>query len=238
VHISPAALAMSEQAATSQAPIRPSVRNPNETTGPDGQPLTEREQSETEELRETDRRVHEHEEAHLAAGGQHIRGGATYEYENGPDGLRYAVDGEVRIDTSVVPGDPQATITKMQQVRRAALAPNDPSPEDRQVAADAQAKEATARRKLADQQREDMKERAQQFGTSEANPDEATQEAGPFPTSTRETDGGLLAEPAGKPVQQVYSGSIARLRWHDRHVASFHSEPADERLGTHLDARV
>ena len=37
-------------------------------------------------------------------------GGASYEYDNGPDGKRYAVGGEVSIDTSTVSGDPQATI--------------------------------------------------------------------------------------------------------------------------------
>ncbi|MCH8129990.1 MAG: hypothetical protein IIC70_08840, partial [Acidobacteria bacterium] len=58
-----------------------------------------------------------------AAAGSNASGGPTFEFTTGPDGKRYAVGGEVQIDTSAVDGDPQATIQKMQQVRRAALAP-------------------------------------------------------------------------------------------------------------------
>lgn len=71
-------------------------------------------------------RAHEH--AHLAAAGSYARGGIQYEYERGPDSRSYAIGGEVDIDTSSVPNDPEATIQKAQAVRRAALAPADPSP--------------------------------------------------------------------------------------------------------------
>ena len=47
--------------------------------------------------------------------------------------------GEVSIDTSPIPGDPQATLKKMRQVRAAALAPADPSPQDLKVASQASA---------------------------------------------------------------------------------------------------
>ncbi len=90
------------------------------------------------ELKETDAHVRRHEMAHIAAGGQYVRAGAQYRYETGPDGKRYAVAGEVSIDTSPEP-DPEATIQKMEVVRRAALAPADPSPQDRRVAAKASA---------------------------------------------------------------------------------------------------
>ena len=78
--------------------------------------------------------VRAHEQAHKAAAGAHAKGGPTYEYQSGPDGKRYAVGGEVQIDTSPVPNDPQATIQKMQQVQRAANAPAEPSSQDRRVA--------------------------------------------------------------------------------------------------------
>ena len=108
-----------------------------------------KEDREVKELKETDRNVRAHEAAHLAAAGALAKGGATYSYTTGPDGKRYAVAGEVRIDTSAVSGNPQATILKMQQVERAALAPADPSGQDRAVAAEAEATAAKARAELA-----------------------------------------------------------------------------------------
>ncbi len=89
------------------------------------------------QLKQTDKEVKRHEMAHIAAGGRYIQSGANYSYKTGPDGKRYVVGGEVSIDTSPVPGDPQATIEKMSQVRRAALAPANPSPQDRKVASTA-----------------------------------------------------------------------------------------------------
>ena len=78
--------------------------------------------------------VRAHELAHITAGGGLITRGAAYTYETGPDGQRYAVGGDVGIDVS--PGrTPQETLARAEQVRRAALAPADPSAQDRQVAA-------------------------------------------------------------------------------------------------------
>ena len=70
----------------------------------------------------------------------------------GPDGRRYAVGGEVAIDASRVPGDPQATIRKAQVIRRAALAPAAPSAQDQRVAAQATRMEQQARAELLRQQ--------------------------------------------------------------------------------------
>lgn len=88
------------------------------------------------DLKARDREVRAHEAAHQAVGGQYA-GSISYVYERGPDGAQYAVGGEVSIDTSPVQGDPQATIEKMRTVRAAALAPAEPSPQDRAVAAEA-----------------------------------------------------------------------------------------------------
>lgn len=82
----------------------------------------------------------------MAAGGGHVNGGASYTYQKGPDGRQYAIGGHVSIDASSVPGDPEASREKAQQVRRAALAPGEPSGQDRQVAARAAAQEARAAR--------------------------------------------------------------------------------------------
>jgi len=115
--------------------------------------LTEEERQQVQKLRETDRRVRAHEMAHLAAAGGYARGGAKFEYVRGPDGQMYAVAGEVQIDTSPVPGDPDATIRKMEAVRRAAHAPADPSGQDRAVA-------AAAAQAIAQAQQEKVRETA------------------------------------------------------------------------------
>ncbi len=86
------------------------------------------------ELKNIDRKVKSHESAHIAAGGDVVKGSATYKYTKGPDGHLYAVGGEVPIDTSKE-NNPEETITKMEKVIAAALAPADPSPQDLKVAA-------------------------------------------------------------------------------------------------------
>ena len=112
-----------------------------------GQGLTEEEQKQVTELKMRDREVRAHEMAHKGAAGQY-GGPVSYDYQGGPDGRRYAVGGEVSIDSSSVAGDPEATIQKMQIIARAALAPAQPSGQDRAVAAQAQQTAAQARRDL------------------------------------------------------------------------------------------
>jgi hypothetical protein len=109
---------------------------------------------EINELKTRDSEVRAHELAHMMVGGNLVRKGASYEYQQGPDGVRYAVGGEVSIDTSAVENDPSATIRKMEQVKRAALAPADPSPQDQAVAATASQTEAAARQELRQQSME------------------------------------------------------------------------------------
>lgn len=98
--------------------------------------LSETELKELTELKSRDREVRAHEAAHQAAGGQHS-GAMSLTYQRGPDGAQYAVGGEVAINVSAVNGDPQATIEKMRVVRAAAMAPAQPSGQDRAVAAQA-----------------------------------------------------------------------------------------------------
>jgi len=107
------------------------------------------EQADIRELKKRDREVRAHESAHVAAGGSHVRGGASFQFVTGPDGRLYATGGEVSIDTAPIPDDPEATILKMQTVRQAALAPAQPSPQDRSVAAAASQAEAQAQMELA-----------------------------------------------------------------------------------------
>ncbi len=106
-------------------------------------------QAELQRLAKTDREVKAHEQAHLSAAGAYASSGPSYSYVTGPDGKRYAVSGEVRIDTSAVPGDPRATIRKAQAIIAAANAPAEPSGQDRAVAAQAAQMQAKARVELA-----------------------------------------------------------------------------------------
>ncbi len=117
--------------------------------------LTEEERAQVKKLAARDREVRAHESANQAVGGQYT-GAATFTFQNGPDGRRYAVGGEVSIDISAVPGDPDATIRKLRTVRRAALAPAEPSAQDRSVAATA---EAGVRAAQADKRAEATEER-------------------------------------------------------------------------------
>ncbi len=100
------------------------------------------------ELKAIDQRVHAHEMAHLAAAGGLARGGASYSFRTGPDGKRYAVAGEVNIDTRPIKDNPTATLAKARQIQRAALAPADPSAQDRAVAELASAMAAQAQQEI------------------------------------------------------------------------------------------
>lgn len=100
-----------------------------------------------ESLKLRDLEVIAHERAHATVGGQHT-GAPSYNFETGPDGVKYAVSGEVSIDTSPVPGDPQATLQKAQQIKAAALAPTEPSSQDMKVARKAEEMASVARSEL------------------------------------------------------------------------------------------
>ena len=123
---------------------------PEKSSSSDKQ-LTEEEQKQIDELKARDREVKTHEQAHIAAGGSYVKGGATYDYQTGPDGKQYAVGGSVNIDTSPVDGDPEATIAKAQVVIKAALAPAEPSGQDQKVASAARQMMSEARKELTSQ---------------------------------------------------------------------------------------
>ena len=106
------------------------------STGANGKPLSATDQTQIDKLKARDTDVKAHEQAHRSVGGQ-FAGVPSYTYQQGPDGKKYAIGGEVSIDTSPVPKDTAATIAKEEQVQRAALAPADPSTQDLKVAAEA-----------------------------------------------------------------------------------------------------
>lgn len=117
--------------------------------------LTRQEERVVRELKQRDREVRQHEQAHLAAAGPYARGRANFTHTIGPDGRRYATGGEVSIDVSPE-RTPEATIQKMQVVKRAAMAPADPSPQDRAVYAAAARQEMKARQELTRQRQAEL----------------------------------------------------------------------------------
>lgn len=127
------------------------------------QEVSKDERLELEKLKRRDAEVRAHEQAHVSAAGNLAQGGANFSFETGPDGKRYAVGGDVSIDTSAVAGDPQATLRKAQQIRKAASAPVNPSAQDRSVAAQASTMEVQARAEMAQQLRD------KQAGTTDEN---------------------------------------------------------------------
>ena len=148
--------ATSADSAEDQTSLRDSQRTNADQPSPAAEAAKLRqEELQLAELISRDREVRTHEQAHAAVGGSYA-GAPTYTFKTGPDGRRYAVGGEVSIDTSPVPNDPEATLRKMEVVIRAALAPAEPSAQDRRVAAQASVQAAEARVELAQQRREEQ----------------------------------------------------------------------------------
>lgn len=124
----------------------------NGDSQPTEKELTQEELAMIEQLSARDQEVKAHERAHQAVAGSYA-GSASYTYQSGPDGKRYAIGGEVPIDAAPIPGDPQATIAKMQVVKAAAMAPAEPSSQDRRVASGASQAISEAQRQLTELRR-------------------------------------------------------------------------------------
>ena len=99
--------------------------------------LSDEAQAQISLLKARDGQVRRHEQAHLSASTGLDVSSASYTYQKGPNGVNYAVAGDVRIDTS--PGrTPEDTLARADMIIDAALAPADPSAADRRVALQAQ----------------------------------------------------------------------------------------------------
>ncbi|WP_310599424.1 putative metalloprotease CJM1_0395 family protein [Desulfobulbus sp.] len=143
------------QAAAGEAKTDGAAQEKGTSAG--SQELTAAETKMIRELQSRDREVRAHEMAHLASAGQHARGGASYTYQQGPDGRQYAIGGEVPIDTGKA-ATPEETIEKMEAVKQAALAPAEPSAADRAIAATAAATASQARQELQAQKAADVRQ--------------------------------------------------------------------------------
>lgn len=172
--------------------------------GSDGEPLSEGEIEQIRKLQDRDLEVRTHEQAHMAVAGELANGGPKYDYQTGPDGKRYAVGGNVSIDNGVVPNDPQATIQKMTRVKAAALAPAEPSNQDRRVASDADRKKASAQQELTQQQLQEARQSSQT-----EKPQESQVVAEP---QTREAsnEGVGSGEPKNRSAFGVVNGTYGR----------------------------
>lgn len=164
-------------------------------------------QQEIEKLKARDQEVRAHEQAHAAVGGQYA-GSPSYEFETGPDGQQYAVGGEVSIDISKE-AEPEDTLTKMQQVRAAALAPAEPSPQDFRVASEASRIAGEARVEISQQELEAQQEQQEDNIERIFNP-QAAQQPDPIEENVPEID--EIVEPGDvspptrsleQPVQSV-----------------------------------
>ncbi|WP_096014832.1 putative metalloprotease CJM1_0395 family protein [Campylobacter lanienae] len=122
--------------------------------------LTQDQKMQVIELQRRDLEVRTHEAAHMSAGAG-LTTGASYSYQRGPDDKMYAIGGEVGIDTS--PGKtPEETLKKAAQIKRAALAPAQPSSADLQVAATATNMEIDAKMEIQKNQNQETKDKTEQ----------------------------------------------------------------------------
>jgi hypothetical protein len=146
------------------------------------------------ELKVRDREVRAHEMAHMAAAGGYARSGASFSYQTGPDGHRYAVGGEVSIDMSAE-STPEATIIKAQIIRRAALAPAEPSGQDRAVANAATRMEASARQALRQESMTEVRSaRSESVKTETTSVESTSTETTPTETTKTETTSATVGE--------------------------------------------
>lgn len=185
------------------------------------------------ELAARDREVRNHEQAHMAVGGQYA-GPMTLQYERGPDGKRYAVGGEVAIDVSKVPGDPQATREKAEQVRRAALAPAEPSPQDRQVAALATQIAIEAQSELRQQERMEAEEaREERSEQRELNTEVSEKtEANKADDSEKQED---LSEANEDRLEQIFERTSETI---ENALEAVYQLQDQQEIGFNLDTRV
>lgn len=206
-----------QPSASPSAALASSAAQSADEEGPDG--LTPEEEELVRDLQQRDAEVRRHEQAHKAVGGQYA-GAISYTYQSGPDGKRYAIGGEVPIDASPIPGDPEATIRKLEQVRRAALAPAEPSGADRAVAAQASQGIQQARAEQAQQNAEELEELLQggdegsaaqqndQAGDTERNVGSTNPESGAFEPLDRQSEEGTRTNSSAFDVGPGESGRL------------------------------
>lgn len=143
-----------------------STNSVNKTNGD----LTPEQQEEVRELKARDTEVRAHEAAHLAAAAGLSTSAPSYTYQAGPDGQKYAIGGEVSISFQQS-NDPEENLRNAETMKAAALAPADPSSQDRAVAASAD--------KMIQQAQEEIQEQKEQELQDKDNDNDNTQSTTP-----------------------------------------------------------
>ena len=174
---------------TEEADLTPAQRSVGAEQVQPGQ-LDEAEAAMVRELAQRDREVRQHEMAHKSAAGS-AAGAISYEYQRGPDGRLYAIGGEVSIRLSPPSNDPAEVQRYAEQILRAALAPAEPSGQDRQVAAQARSMIAEAQAELAQQAGETEEANA---ATEESREADARTEERSSTSRTEDVQGDIEAQ--------------------------------------------
>ncbi len=148
IELSPAAIKKQED---EEKALR-SISDNDTEKNVNGRQLTEEEKREIEKIRKNGRNVRRRELVYRAVVGNHVRGAASFQYDTGPDGIKYATDGHTSIDTRPVINNPEASIRKAQAIKRTKI--------DRSVAVEIDKMEREARQKLREEQRLDSEDAA------------------------------------------------------------------------------
>ncbi|MBN9672335.1 putative metalloprotease CJM1_0395 family protein [Roseibium aggregatum] len=192
--------------------------DPEEEEDADGDGLNEAEEKQVEKLAQRDREVRAHEQAHARVGGAYASA-PSYTFQQGPDGKRYAIGGEVQIDTAKE-RTPEATVRKMQIVIRAATAPAEPSSQDLKVAQQARSQLSEAQAELRQQKAEEL------------NGDEEGEAGAPGSGEAAEAGADQQSEnPAGAPAdEKADAGASETQRGKDAEKAAAAYQSALQRI--------
>ena len=179
------------------------------------------------ELSARDREVRAHEQAHAAVGGKYA-GAPSFSFERGPDGVNYAVSGEVPISLPRIGDDPQAALRAAEQVRQAALAPAEPSAQDQRVAAQAAQIAVEARAELVALENE---QRQQEAAEQQAQRVEQEQEKEQQLEKEREKQ-------EQERQQQLIADSRRRVQDLGDQLVTVERIDSEQAVGAFLDQRV
>ncbi len=116
--------------------------------------LSQEEKQLVQDLQSRDTEVRAHEAAHQSGGA--ATGGASFTYQQGPDGKMYAIGGEVSISISSG-STPEETIANARAVIASAMAPANPSGQDLAVASSARVMMMKAQQQLTQEQQGEIK---------------------------------------------------------------------------------
>ncbi|GHS95615.1 hypothetical protein AGMMS50276_11950 [Synergistales bacterium] len=155
-----------------------------------------------QELKQIEREVVAHEAAHQAAAGS-LAGGVSYTYTTGPDGRSYITGGEVPIHVASS-SNPEETLRNMERAQRAALAPGEPSGQDRAVAASAAAAAAQARQQIA-ARASNTAEGASKLGVSSVKADMRSERIRGGETEEAFESSKKTETPKSEEVEETYS---------------------------------